>query len=500
MSAARPAGHRRTVHRTIRAVALGLLVPLLAGCGAARTPAPPDAAATVVPADALAYLHVSLDTGRPAVAAALTRARRLPGYERLLHGIQARLEAITGVPVRELTPWVGREAALAFLPSASGARELIVLGVAHRRAAERFLATTHAPAARILRGELVLGESAAVSAAAAAAAHPPTALAAQAAFRRALAAAPADRVLDGWASATGISELLGGAGGVRGALAAALAGHASVGAALSPTGTGLRVQFSLAGISATRPAPTRFTPTLFSRLPVATTWAVDMPSLTRSMPALLGVLAAGSAAAPTRGLLGRLAGALRAQGVAATPLVAALSGEGAIFSLNGGLGLMARTAHPRASRLAFAAAGDALVGLFAPAPGLSTVPVVATRGLDGVAVTSWQEGPAVLELAVEGDTVVLTNSSAAMGAVLSRSAPLSASARFRAVLPGPISSAGPVLYGEIDRLERRADQSGLLESLGLRGASATLARISAVGLRSTGGPTETRAEMYLTIP
>src|SRR5437764_10497609 len=71
----------------ILAVAVAGLVALAIGLAtAARISEPPPAtgAAALVPADALAYVHLSTDPSRPAVRQALDLARRFPDAPLLL--------------------------------------------------------------------------------------------------------------------------------------------------------------------------------------------------------------------------------------------------------------------------------------------------------------------------------------------------------------------------------------------------------------------------------
>ena len=97
----------------------------------------------LVPADALAYVHLSTDAKRPAVKRALALAARFPDYPLLRLALQARLGAITTASgtaaglvdfARDIRPWLGKEAAVALLDTtSSAASSLIVLDVARPR-------------------------------------------------------------------------------------------------------------------------------------------------------------------------------------------------------------------------------------------------------------------------------------------------------------------------------------------------------------------------------
>jgi hypothetical protein len=476
----------------------------LAACGGGASVSAPlsDGAARVVPADALAYVSVDLDTRTGAVAQTVATLAQLRGYRHVLTAVRRRLSEITGVGFAAgIRPWLGAEAAVAFVPAGARASELIVLGVGHRAGAERFSARVQAAtdgvvAARLLDGYVVIGQPAAVAHAAHA-----RSLATSPGFQRALAAAPGDRVLDAYATGPGVTELLGGHAGLAGVVAEVMAAArpASVAAALAPTSDGLRVWVRLSG--ADRPTDA-FTPTLADRLPARTTWMVDMPSLTASGPGLLAALAAGTggATAGLGGLIGRLGTALRAQGVALGPLEALFDHESAIFELDGSLGLITRTADAKAARLELGAAGQALAELFAPPAGAEVEPVVSTVTVGHVAVTQYQTGPsAQLDDAVFDHDVVITTSHAALVAIIDRKATLSGSSLYQSVLAGSGRSVSPILYGAINRLIRRGGETGPLEQLGLSGTAPALAQISAAGLASTGTPSETTAELYFTI-
>ena len=59
--------------------AVAVVVPIVALSGSGEA-APDSAAASVVPADALAFISVSTDPTRPAVEQVLALAKEFPGY------------------------------------------------------------------------------------------------------------------------------------------------------------------------------------------------------------------------------------------------------------------------------------------------------------------------------------------------------------------------------------------------------------------------------------
>jgi Protein of unknown function (DUF3352) len=136
---------RRGLLRRRLAAAGGLLLVVLIGVagvlllsGSGEVP-PATGAAQVVPADVLAYVHLSTDSGRPAVQRAQALARRFPDYPLAYAAAINRVTAIVGGgsstvdSTTGIRPWLGREAAFAVLDTATGsAPSLIVLDVANR--------------------------------------------------------------------------------------------------------------------------------------------------------------------------------------------------------------------------------------------------------------------------------------------------------------------------------------------------------------------------------
>ena len=59
---------------------VGVVVAVVALSGGDQSAAPPNAAAAIVPADALAYVNLAVDGARPAVKQALRVAQRFPDF------------------------------------------------------------------------------------------------------------------------------------------------------------------------------------------------------------------------------------------------------------------------------------------------------------------------------------------------------------------------------------------------------------------------------------
>jgi len=92
---------------------------------------PPDDAEELVPADALAYLHLELDPETEQAGEAAEIAERLPRFtEAIAAQVLARLPGAGGNPANFLTevaPWFAGEAAVAVVPAPPGPPEQVVL-------------------------------------------------------------------------------------------------------------------------------------------------------------------------------------------------------------------------------------------------------------------------------------------------------------------------------------------------------------------------------------
>jgi hypothetical protein len=220
----------RRVLVVVAGVVLIVLVVLIAGSGGEAEIPPATGAASVVPSDALAYIHVSTDESRSAVTSALALAAHFPGYAALRDGLLGRL-GITGPGIAvnfesEVKPWLGKEVAFAvFDTPSSAAGSLIVAAVAKRRVAERFIAGLPSDGTASYEGTkitghpgagdtafvgryLVIGHSASIRAAIDVEARRTQSLNENSSYRRAAASEPAGRAADAYLSATGVTRLL----------------------------------------------------------------------------------------------------------------------------------------------------------------------------------------------------------------------------------------------------------------------------------------------------
>ena len=520
------------------AVAVALLLS-----GSGEVP-PATGAAAVVPADVLAYVHLSTDSSRPAVQRAQALARRFPGYPIAYVSAIKRLTAIVGGGSSSadfatgIRPWLGREAALAVLDTPGGsAPTLIVLDVSSRARALRFVTGAGAaPVAaydgvRILaygsgtelafvRHYLVVGADAGVRAAIAAGTGHARSLAADPAYRSATAGEPAGRALDAYLPAAGLRRLVEPRGGVIGAIAAMVDRPALSGAAISLSavagGAEIRIHSALGGARsggggakragrATRSHPISFAPTLQSVLPAGSTLMLDVDGLDRAAPELLRAAATAGFAANVAPLLARLGAALAAQGVSVQKITSVFHGETAVAITPGptpSLLIVARTPNEAATRSELAQLEAPLTALFpAPSSGPGQIPGLADQQVGGVTVHELGLGPGLqIDYAVFDGLVVVSTSVAAIDQVASRSHSLADEQTYKTALSGRPDELTSVLFTDFSQLLSLGEQTGLTSGARVRELLPDLAKVRAIGLSSTNGESDTTTELRLEIP
>lgn len=522
------------------AAALTLLIAAaavaLAFSGSGEAP-PATGAAEVVPADVLAYVHLSTDTSRPAVRRAEALARRFPDYPLAYAAVINRLTAILGGGsgsvefATGIRPWLGKEAALALLDtSGASASSVIVLDVRDPARARRFVASAGAGAVttydgiRVLgyssgtelafvRRYLVVGPDAGVRAAIAAATGRARSLANDPAYERASAGEPAGRVLDAYLPVAGVRRLLEPQPGLAGAIGAlldrpALAGTAlSVSAAASGADVWVHNVLDASGTRAGRPGSgaSGFTPTLSSLLPAGSTLMLDVDGLNRFAPVLLRAAATAGFAANIAPLLGRLGSALTAEGVNVRKIESIFGGETAVALSPGpspALLIVARTLNQPGTQSELASLEAPLTALFpAPSSGPGQISGIADRQIDGVTVHELGLGPGLqLDYAVFDGLVVVSTSVVAIDEVAGRRHSLADEKAYTTALAGRPAQVSSVLFTDFRQLLSLGDQTGLTSSTRERALLGDLTKIRTIGLSSTSGESETTTELHLEIP
>lgn len=519
------------------AVAIALAVALSLGSG---EPPPATGAAELVPANALLYLHVSTDPSRPAVRRALMLSHRQAGMGVLAAVVKDRLDAMlsgtdgAGISYSaDVRPWLGREAALAVLDTTgSSAGSLLVLDVGNHARARRFLSRVGARPAGTYRGVrllaqrsgadlaflrhyLVLGQPASVEAAIDVAAGRTPSLAASPVYRRAAGHEPDDRVIDAYASASGIRRALVPRPGWLGVAGALLDAPALSGASLSVSAVvgGLRVDIrrvldpTLVRLAHDRPAS--FTPSLTSVFPSRSILLLDFRGLRATAPRLLAIAAKAGILGRIGPLLTRLGSALAVQGVNLHQVMSVFSGETAFGIVPGRDGgapapvLVTRTSSPARTRAVLAKLELPLTQVFAPGgSGPGQVPEVNDVALaGGVVAHQLSLAPGFsLDYTVDHGLVVVSTATAGLASVFSHRGTLDGARGFQATLPGHPDQITSLVFSDLSQLLRLGSRVGLIGTSRQTAMSSVVGMIRAVGLAAWRGAGDTTTELKLQIP
>jgi hypothetical protein len=513
------------------ALAVVIVVIALLASGASTQP-PATAAAKLVPADALAYVNVSLDGSRPAVRQALSVARRLPDFALGAAAVERRVADLTAAGTdyaTQIRPWLGNEAALALLDTpTSTAGSLLLLSVAHHARAAAFLHGTAAQAdgsdhgvalhryasgteAAFIGGFLALGQDASVRAAIGVWAGAAGSLAASSVYRAAANGEPAGRVLDAYASADGVRRLLAPQSGVIGALGVllyqpALAG-VSIALSATPDGAQVRIHSALDAslVSAAGHRGPSFAPTLQRVIPSGSIVLLDTSELPRVAPQLLAAGAASGIAGQVAPLLSRLGAALHTEGVNVSQLESLFDGESAVAVTGGvkpALLVVARTRDQSAVRSELAAAEIPLQQLFQSSSSTSeSTDTLSQTTIDGVTVHQVGLEPGLqVDDAVTDGLVAISTGSQAIAALIRRTHAVADDPGYQAVLADAPQRVTSLTYLNFSQLLGLGEQTGLTRSARFRALRGDLQQIRAVGLSSSSGETDSTAELSLQIP
>jgi hypothetical protein len=507
---------------------------LLSGSG---TAGPATGAARIVPADALAYVNISLDRHRPAFRQALSVAGRFPDFPLASGAILTRLDAILSGGngsvefATQIRPWLGNEAALALLDTAtSTAGSLLVLAVTDRDRARDFLRRSGAVAhgayrgasllaysggaeVAFVRGFLVLGQDASVRAALDVAASARRSLASSSVYQRATTSEPDGRVADAYASLAGVRRLLAAQGGFVGAIGDLLYQPALQGVAVSvsPTAAGARVWIhsvldpTLARLSP--PSTTPFTPSLQTVMPSGAPMMLDVAGLDRLAPHVLNAGASAGLAGGLGPLLSRLGTALRAEGVDVSDLVSIFDAETAVAIVPSGrtpdLLIVARTNDQRRIAAELAQLEVPLAQLFkAPGTNFGSGKQALFNDRQVGGLTAHQLALAngfELDYAVANGLVMISTSLQGIAAMAGRAHALDRDPGFSFVLghrPDPVTA---MVFLNLARLVALGQQTGLAQSSRVRLLQGDLDRVQAVGLTSTRAPGQSTAELAIRV-
>ena len=513
------ARHRRLVALAVLGVVLALASAGWLTLRGSGTPPPATGAAQVVPAGALAYVHLSTDASRPAVQAARRLASRFPDYPLLYAAVLNRLDGVLGGSAggnfaAKLRPWLGKEAALAALgTSGATAETLLVLDVSNRARAQAFLRTAGAAPAGAYAGVrllaypsgsevalvghyLVAGPEAGVRASIDAWRGRAPSLAANSAYERAAAGEPAGRVLDAYLPAAGVERLLDGRTRLLGAIGVLLDRPALAGTAISLSAVPGGAQVLLHSVTkgAAKSNAGSFTPTLQSVLPTGSTLMLDVDGLNHAGPELLRAGATAGIGGNLQLLLSRLGTALTSQGVNVHHVLATFAGETAVALSPGpspALLIVARVRNETAARSELASLEGPLTSLFSPASSATAggqVPELADAQVGDATVHELQLGPGLqVDFGVWNGLAVLSTSLQAIDAVAQRSRALASDPAYKAVVPSESGRVSSLLFGNFTQLLSLGEQIGLTGSAHTHELLGDLSKISAIGMSSTSG-------------
>ena len=512
----------------LAALVIGLaLVLLIDGSGAVP---PATGAAKIVPANALAYVNLSIDSSRSSVSDARRLAARFPDWPLLETAALNRLRPlVAGLSstnfATAVRPWIGKEASLALLADRNGTAEpLVVLDVARPARARAFVSAAGATPAGVYDGTrvmaypsgtqlafvghyLVAGSDTAVRAALAAARGRARALAQDPAYERAASGEPANRVLDAYLPAAGIQQLLASRTGIAGAIGLLLQRPGLQGTAfsLSPSTTGAQVLVhSVLGGATTRVTARSFKPTLQSVLPTGSTLMLDVNGLDRAAPGLLSAAATAGIAGNVGPLLRRVGSSLTTEGVNVRHVMSLFDGETAVAISPGpspALLIVSRVRDQAAARSELAALEGPVTALFAPSGSAGgQVPELADHAVGGVTVHEVGLGPGLqLDYAVFDGMVVLSTSMQAIDGVAQRARSLDADSAYQATLGDRPDQLTSLVFGDVSGLLQLGEQTGLTSGARMRELLADLSKVRAIGLSSTSGERETTTALSLEI-
>src|SRR5215207_124361 len=482
---------------------------------------PPDEAAEITPRDALLYVHVSTDRDRPPVDDTDDLFNSFPGTKRLRDDLIARLGGTpTGTDAADIGEWLGKEAALAILPTRGERSDaLLALESRDRDKTERYLRLRLARplGAVTVRGTrvsnygsfwgawvgdfLTLGSYDAIDAALDLRAGQGTPLGDNEAYRRVTDGLPDDRAVDAYARPAGLRGVLVPRRGLLG-----LIGSLADRQALVAVGAGLRardegaelVTRSLTAVGA--PRTPEFTPTLLGAVPSDVIAMVATSAPARVLPRVLSF--AGGAGTAFQQLR---ADVEKRSGVDLEEEIAPLLGGETVLSIRRGTPapvytLVARVRSEQAAR-------ERLARLQAPLSRLATrrgggqVPAFRTRrvGATGAYELEVRPGLRILYTVARGRLIVSTSLAGVLGALRPPKA-ITESEQFRTVLSGRPPRVTSLLFLDFSQLLGLGEQAGLADDPGYARSRADLRRIRSIGAASSTEGNLTTLELFLEIP
>jgi hypothetical protein len=467
---------------------------------------PKTAAASIAPSNTLVFVDISTDGDREAVDRANALLGRFGGYEARRDSLLKRLsggEQKVDVE-RDVSPWMGDEAALALTESGTAtAGSLILIEVDDERKARQFLARNPRKPQRneykdevveqygtvavaFKDGWMLVGQDGTVQAALDRTNGRGRTLAQDATYKRVTGDLPDGRVATAYTSATGLQRLLIPQGDVIGGLAGFLnqPGMQGIGLSVEARDDGARVLVKTAfGKGGNRQRS--FEPKLVGDVPEGALAYYGVQGVSGALGNLVGQ-AAGSAGT----VLARLRDELKGE----VALVIERDTPAPILTI------MTATDDEARTTKTLRELQEPLAKLVTPQGG--STPKWGTEDLgDGVSARTLklQTGGA-LAYAVFDDRLVVSTSTAGIRHVKDAGGSLEDAGTFEDVLgqrPDKVSSLG---FLDFSQLLELGEQTGLNDSRAYLAAREDLKRIRAVGISSSGGGEESTAEILLSIP
>ncbi|HEV7492299.1 hypothetical protein [Baekduia sp.] len=450
-------------------LAIALLLLLSGGDGTSKGTPPASAAARLVPADALVYVHLSTDGHRSETRAAAKLANAFPSWPKLRDAIVTRLQA-PGCDLATKALKSADEAALAIFDTGGSARAnslvLVDTGKQHPGAKQRGCGSL---SSSYVGTFLAIGQPESLALAAKLAkAGGRGSLAEAAGPRQMFAKLPADRVVDGWLSADGVRRLLAPQGGLLGVVGTLFDQATLKGAAFGLAAAGNRAKLTVAsqldpslatGASKAGSGFKPFHPTLASAVPADAMAYLGVSNLAPALQRLLA--AAGTSAGSFKPLVGSLD----------RPLHKIFPGEVAII-------LTAATPAPVLTLL------GATKDEAGARQALTALPVAVRKTLS---TAVW-----------DGKVAVATNPKG-IAAVKRDGKHLTDLANWQLSVGNHPDLRSSLLFLDFSRLLTLGEETGLSASSAYRSAKADLQKVRAIGASTSGTSSESTAEISLLI-
>jgi len=487
-------------------VGLGVVLATRGGSGA------PDTTAKLMPADALAYVHVSTVPSRTQDARMLSLAGRFDAIRTRIPKLAAALTpSAAGLSFgKDIRPWLGDDAAVALL---DGGDPLLIASVRDRGGAERTLAKLGATGAGSYRGvalrllrpsataavtghHLIAGPSAAVRDAIDREDGQATpSLADARVYRRAAASRDGGASVELFVSSAGLRAALDGRAGLAGLLGRLVAGPTleGVDAQLRAEEGGVRVKSRVLRAPGGARAQT-FEPTLARHVPADAAGFVALPGLD-AVAGAVARLGGGQT-------LGAIADVLpQASGVELADLLAPLSDEAQIAVTSGQAApvftLAARTRDERGTREALARLQQPISERLAGGDPFTQLDHHGTPAF-ALPVTPQLE-PAY---GISHGTVVASTARSGLDELGDAKDPVTAAGALNEVMPEDGAKVEALGFLDSRQLLALAERTGLsaLTSPAIRDDLGRIGSVGALVEESEDHPTDTTAELFLEIP